>query len=179
MQRHADKRFLGLVPERASPKEPDIGGQPRVDLQPDRSQSRLTTRRLKGFHTIWLWSQRPPDQAKNLGTSTEIDKTSASRRTRRSPMLTHETSPVSGASVVWMTYGACHVPSYLLAGIPGVSTAQRYEDRLSLEGRLCQQPADVSTVEGQNRAMKTKSHQRLFHRKWAGPDKSRRGKGWK
>jgi hypothetical protein len=30
-------------------------------------------------------------------------KTSAKRRTRRSPMLAHETSPVSGASVVGMT----------------------------------------------------------------------------
>jgi hypothetical protein len=33
--------------------------------------------------------------------------TSARIRTRRSPMQTHETSPVSGASVVGMTYGAC------------------------------------------------------------------------
>jgi hypothetical protein len=49
--------------------------------------------------------------------------TSARRRTRRSPMLTHETSPVSGASVVGMTYGACQGPSYLPAGVPGVSTA--------------------------------------------------------
>jgi hypothetical protein len=35
----------------------------------------------------------------------------------------------------------------------------------------------ISTVEGQSRAMKTKAHQRLFYRKWAGPDKNDRGKG--
>jgi hypothetical protein len=44
-------------------------------------------------------------------------------RTHQSPMQTHETSPVSGASVVGMTYGACQGPSYLPAGVPGVSTA--------------------------------------------------------
>jgi hypothetical protein len=49
--------------------------------------------------------------------------TSARTRTHRSPMLTHETSPVSGASVMGMTNGACQGPSYLSAGVPGVSTA--------------------------------------------------------
>jgi hypothetical protein len=49
--------------------------------------------------------------------------TSARMRTRRSPMQTHETSPVSGASVVGMTYGACQGPRNLPAGVPGVSTA--------------------------------------------------------
>jgi hypothetical protein len=49
--------------------------------------------------------------------------TSARTRTHRSPMLTHETSPVSGASVVGITYGACQGLSYLPAGIPRVSTA--------------------------------------------------------
>jgi hypothetical protein len=49
--------------------------------------------------------------------------TSARIRTRRSPMQTHETSPVSGASVVGMTSGACQGSCYLLAGVPGISTA--------------------------------------------------------
>jgi hypothetical protein len=53
----------------------------------------------------------------------EMYKTSAWKRTHRSPMLTHETSPVSGASVVGMTSGACQGPCYLPAGIPGISTA--------------------------------------------------------
>jgi hypothetical protein len=47
--------------------------------------------------------------------------TSARTRTRRSPMQTHETSLVSGASVMGMTYGACQGPSNLPAGVPGVS----------------------------------------------------------
>jgi hypothetical protein len=55
---------------------------------------------------------------------------------------------------------------------------RRQEDRLRLEGRLHQQPAGDPTVEGWSRAMKTKAHQRLFHRKWASPDKSGRGEGW-
>jgi hypothetical protein len=92
-------------------------------------------------------------------------------------MLAHETSPVSGASVVGVTYGGCHVPSYLPSGVPGVSMTRRQEDRLRLEGRLRQQPAGDSTVEGRSRATKTRTHQRLFSRKWAGPDKSDRGQG--
>jgi hypothetical protein len=92
-------------------------------------------------------------------------------------MLAHETSPVSGASVVEMTYGGCHVPSYLPAGVPGVSTARRQEDRLRLESRLCPQPAGDSAVEGRSRATKTRTHQQPFRRKWAGPDKSDRGQG--
>jgi hypothetical protein len=112
---------------------------------------------------------------KNLGTSTETSKTSARKRTRRSPMLTHETSPVSGASVMGMTYGACQGPSYLPAGVPGVSTALEREDRP--KGRLRQQPAGDSTEESQSRAMKTKALQWLDRRKWPGPDKIDRGKG--
>jgi hypothetical protein len=107
----------------------------------------------------------------------KMSKTSARRRTRRSPMLTHETLPVSGASVVGMTNGACYGPSYMPAGVPGVSTTSAREDRPRLKGWLCQRPAGDSTMEGRSRAMKSKAHQRLFRRKWAGPDKSGRGKG--
>jgi hypothetical protein len=73
----------------------------------------------------WPQNQQPPDRAKNPRTSTETSKTSARRRTRRSPMLTHETLPVSGASVVGMTYGACQGPGYMPAGVPGVFMALR------------------------------------------------------
>jgi hypothetical protein len=76
-----------------------------------------------------------------------------------------------------MTNGACHGPSYLPAGIPGVSTALGREDRLHPKGRLRQQSASNSTEESQSRAMKTKASQRLFRLKWAGPDKNDRGKG--
>jgi hypothetical protein len=78
-------------------------------------------------------------------------------------MLTHETSPVLGASVMGMTYRAYHRPSNMPAGVLGVSTALAQEDRLHPKGRLRQQPASDSTEESQSRAMKTKALQRLFH----------------
>jgi hypothetical protein len=90
-------------------------------------------------------------------TTSELDKeswdfdgnvlTSASIRTHQSPMLTHETSPVSGASVVGMTSRVGQGQHYLSAGIPGISTALSQEDRLRPKGRLRQQPAGDSTVE--------------------------------
>jgi hypothetical protein len=76
-----------------------------------------------------------------------------------------------------MTYGACQGPSYLPAGVPGVSTVLEREDRLRPKGRLRQQPAGDSTEESWSRAMKTKALQRLSRRKWPGPDKIDRGKG--
>jgi hypothetical protein len=110
----------------------------------------------------WPRNQQPPDQTENPGTSTKTSKTSARRRTRRSPMLTHETSPVSGASVVGMTYRAYQGPSNMPAGVPGVSTTSAREDRLRPKGQLCQLSADDSTEESQSRAMKTKALQWLF-----------------
>jgi hypothetical protein len=56
--------------------------------------------------------------------------TSVRNRTRQSPMLTHETSPVLGASVVGMTSGVCQGQRYLPAGVPGISTVLSQEDRL-------------------------------------------------
>jgi hypothetical protein len=50
--------------------------------------------------------------------------------------------------------------------------------RLQLKGRLRQQPASDSTEESQSRAMKTRFLQRLYRRKWPGPNKIDRGKGW-
>jgi hypothetical protein len=76
-----------------------------------------------------------------------------------------------------MTYGACQGPSYLPAGVPGVSTVLEREDRLRPKGRLRQQPVDDSTEESWSWAMKTKALQRLDRRKWLGPDKIDRGKG--
>jgi hypothetical protein len=62
-------------------------------------------------------------------------------------MLAHETSPVSAASVVGMTYRVYHGPSNTPAGVPGVPTASAREDRLRLKGRLRQEPAGDSTEE--------------------------------
>jgi hypothetical protein len=108
---------------------------------------------------------KPPDQMENPETQAKTSETSARSGTRQSPMLAHETSPVLGASVGGMTYGACHMPRCLPAGVPGVSTARRQEDRLGPEGWLYQQPADDSTEEGRSRATKTKTHQRLSGQK--------------
>jgi hypothetical protein len=106
-----------------------------------------------------------------------MNKTRARKRTRQSPMQTHETSPVLGASVMGMTYGACQGPCYLPAGVLGISMALGREDRLCPKGRLRQQPADDSTEESRSRAMKTRILQRLFRQEWSGPDKVDRGKG--
>jgi hypothetical protein len=62
--------------------------------------------------------------------------TSARNGTRRSPMLTHETSPVSGASVMGMTFRVCQGRRYLPAGIPGISMALSQEDWLHPKGQL-------------------------------------------
>jgi hypothetical protein len=66
-------------------------------------------------------------------------------------MLTHETLPVLGATVVGMTSGVCQWQRYLPAGILGISTALRQEDRLCPKGWLCQQPAGDSTGESKSR----------------------------
>jgi hypothetical protein len=79
--------------------------------------------------------------------------------------------------VVGMTSGVCQGMCYLPAGVPGISTALGREDRLRPKGQQCQQPAVDSTDESQSRAMKTRILQRLFRRKWPGPDKIDRGKG--
>jgi hypothetical protein len=76
-------------------------------------------------------------------------------------MQAHETSPVSGASVVGMTSGVCQGQRCMPAGIPGVSTASSKKDRLQLKGRLRQQPAGDSTEESQSWAMKIRFLQRL------------------
>jgi hypothetical protein len=68
------------------------------------------------------------------------------------------------------------VPSYLPAGVPGVSTARRQEDRHRLEGRLCQQPAGDSTVECRSRATKTRTHQRLFAESGLAPTRATEAK---
>jgi hypothetical protein len=76
--------------------------------------------------------------------------TSARNRTRRRPMLTHETSPVLGASVVGMTSGVCQGQRCLPAGVLGISTVLSQEDRLHPKGRLRQQPTGDSTAESQS-----------------------------
>jgi hypothetical protein len=87
------------------------GSTPARGRQPGQTWNRYVSRRPEESCMTWPRNQQPPDQTENPGTSAKTSKTSARRRTRRSPMLTHETSPVSGASVMGMTNGACHRPS--------------------------------------------------------------------
>jgi hypothetical protein len=105
------------------------------------------------LHETRLQDRWFPSQTRNPGTPMEMYKTSARERTHRSPLLTHETSPVSRASVVGMTSGICQGPCYL--------------------------PAGDSTEESQSRAIRTRFLQRLFRRKWLGPrqDRQRRRTG--
>jgi hypothetical protein len=91
--------------------------------------------------------------------------TSARNGTCRSPILTHETSPVSGASVVGMTSRVVQGHRYLPADVPGISTVLSQEDRLCPKGQLRQLPAGDSTMESQSRAKTTRSFQRLLRRK--------------
>jgi hypothetical protein len=87
------------------------------------SWSRLVPRRLGELRETQPRRLERPSLTRNPGTSTRMSKTSARKGTRRSPMLAHETSPVLGASVVGMTYGAHHGPGNMPASVPGVPTA--------------------------------------------------------
>jgi hypothetical protein len=77
--------------------------------------------------------------------------TSARKGTRRSPMLTHETSPVSGASVVGMNSRVGQGQRHLPADVPGTSTMLSQEDRFRPEGRLRQHLDGDSTEQSQSR----------------------------
>jgi hypothetical protein len=63
--------------------------------------------------------------------------TSARNRTRQSPMLSHETSSVSGVSVVGMTIWVGQGQSHLPANVPGITANSIQGGRLQQKGRLC------------------------------------------
>jgi hypothetical protein len=130
-----------------SSEGPLTGLRPHGGRQPDRSWSRHVPRRPVKLHGTWPQDQQPPGRTTNPGTSTETNKTSVRKGTRRSPMQTHETSLVSGATVVGMTSGVCQGQRCLPAGVPGVSMALGKEDRHQPKGRLRQQLAGNSTEE--------------------------------
>jgi hypothetical protein len=79
------------------------GSAPARGRQPGRIWNRLVPRRPEELCETQPRGLERPSRARNPGTSTKASKTSARRGTRRSPMLAHETSPVSGASVMEMT----------------------------------------------------------------------------
>jgi hypothetical protein len=85
------------MPARGSPAR---GRQPGRVLEPARLETAGVTPQDPALMTR---ATKPPDPVENPGTSTRASKTSARRGTRQSPMLAHETSPISRASVVGMT----------------------------------------------------------------------------
>jgi hypothetical protein len=145
--RRMDKWRLGPGPEGASPEEPGICSQRRNDRQPGWMQCRHVPRWPTTLREAKPQDRWSPSRTTNPRTSMEMNKTLARKGTRRSPMQAHETSPVSGASVVGMTSGVCQGQCSLSAGVPGVSMASSRKDRLQLKGWLRQQPAGDSTEE--------------------------------
>jgi hypothetical protein len=103
--------------------------------------------------------------------------TSARNRTRRSPMLTHETSPVSGASVVGMTIWIGQGQSHLPTNVPGITATLGQRGRLQLKGLLSQQPAGWRLhPQRPEPAKTTKLLQQTLYQKRRGPDKIDRGR---
>jgi hypothetical protein len=102
----------------------------------------------------------------------ERELASARNRTRRSPMLTHETSPVLGASVVGMTIRVGQGQSHLPADVPGISTTLGQKGRLRPKGRLCQQPAGDSTIGSPSRRRRRNSSNGCFTKSGTTPTRS-------
>jgi hypothetical protein len=175
--RCVDTWHLGPSPKRASPEEPGHCNQQRDDRQLGWVRSRHVPRRPATSHEAKPQDRRSPRRTADPGTSIETSKTSARKGTCPSPMLAHETSPVSRASVMGMTSGVRQGRRCMPPGVPGVSTASSKKDRLQLTGRSRQRPAGDSTEESRSRATKIRFLQRLCRRKQPGPDKIARGKG--
>jgi hypothetical protein len=97
---------------------------------------------------------------------------SARNRTRRSPMLTQETSPVSGSSVVGMTIRVGQGHSHLPADVPGISTTFGQRGQLRPKGRLRQQPAGDSTVGSPSRRRRRNSSNGCFTKSGTAPTRS-------
>jgi hypothetical protein len=100
------------------------------------------------------------------------ESTSARNRTRRSPMLTHETSPISGASVVGMTIRVGQGQNPLPADVPGISTALGQKGRLRPKGQLRQQPAGDSAAGSPSRRRRRNSSNGCFAKSSLAPTRS-------
>jgi hypothetical protein len=77
-------------------------------------------------------------------------------------MLTHETSPVSGASVMGMTIRVGQGQSHLPADVTGICTVLRQEGRLRPKDQLRQQRAGDFTEESQSRRRRRNSSNGCF-----------------
>jgi hypothetical protein len=87
-------------------------------------------------------------------------------------MLTHETSPVLGASVIGMTIRVGQGQSHLPDNVPGISTVLSQEDRLRPKDRLHQQPAGDFTEESQSRRRQQNSSNDCFAKRSLAPIRS-------
>jgi hypothetical protein len=142
--------------------------QPRAGsiLEPARPE---TADRVLQDLTIRATTSEPDEGSGDFDGSVS---TSARNRTHRSPMLTHETSPVSGASVVGMTIRVCQEQSHLPADFPGISTALGQRGRLQLKGRLRQQPAGDFTAGSPSRRRRRNSSNGCFTKSGTAPTRS-------
>jgi hypothetical protein len=146
----ADKYCLGPSPERTSPEESDKLVAMR---QPPAGSVLKPARPETAGDTPWDLTSRPTAFQPNER-SWDFDgyeSTSARNRTRRSPILSHETSPVLGASVAGMTIWVGQGQSHLSADILGITATSGQGGRLRPKGRLRQQPAGIFTTGCPNR----------------------------
>jgi hypothetical protein len=87
-------------------------------------------------------------------------------------MLTRETSPVLGASVVGMTIWVGQGQSHLPTDVPGITLALGQRGRLQPKGRLRQQPAGDFTVGSPSRRIQRNSSNRCFTKSSVAPTRS-------
>jgi hypothetical protein len=100
------------------------------------------------------------------------EPTLARNRTRRSPMLSHETSPVLGASVMGMTIGVGQGQSHLPADVSGITATSGQRGRLHPKGRLLAQPAGNFITRGPSRRRRRKPSSGRFIKSSVAPTRS-------
>jgi hypothetical protein len=145
-------KFRGAGRRLAAAEQPKTGSilEPARPKMADDTPRGLTSR---------LMTSEPGKESRDFDGSVP---TLARNRTRRSPMLTHETLPVLGAGVVGTTSRVGQGQSCLSADVPGISMALSQEDRLRPKDRLRQQPAGNFIEESQSRQRRRNSSNSCF-----------------
>jgi hypothetical protein len=135
---HTPKRFKfqGARHRLAAAEQPRAGS----DLEPVRPE---TAGKILRDLTIRTMTSKPDEGSWDFD---GCESTSVRNRTRQSPIVTHETLPVPGASVMGMTIWVGQGQYSLSADVPGITTALGQRGRLQSKGRLRQQPAGDFTV---------------------------------
>jgi hypothetical protein len=89
-------------------------------------------------------------------------------------MLSHETLPVSRASVVGMTIWVGQGQSHLPADVSGIATTSGQGGRLRPKGRLCQQPTGIFITGGPSRRRRQElPEDALLKATWTRQDRQR------